>query len=159
MRKTLDAVAADPPDYVFTNTTRPHTDGPGDMVPDSYVRVWDELAANDIAILGIRDTPWMISDGVLFSPVDCLADGGDPESCGVPRREALADYDPARDYAEDYPSLKLLDLSDAICRADICSVVEGNVLVYRDSHHLTATYVRTLTDELGRQISEATGWW
>ena len=38
------------------------------------------LAANDIAILGIRDTPWMYSNGFVYSPVDCLADGGDPES-------------------------------------------------------------------------------
>jgi len=155
--KTLDTIIAERPDFVFTNTTRPRTDGPGDMVPEAYVRVWEELNANGVAVLGIRDTPWMLHDGMLVSPVDCLSDGGDPDSCGVPRREALSDYDPARDYDDDFPLLHLLDLSDAICRMDTCSAVEGNVLVYRDSHHLTQTYVRTLADELGRQISEATG--
>jgi hypothetical protein len=55
--------------------------------------------------------------------------------------------------------LKVLDMSDAVCRADYCRAVEGNVLVYHDAHHLSATYMRTLTPELGRQIGAATGWW
>jgi hypothetical protein len=33
------------------------------------------------------------------------------------------------------------------------------VLVYHDAHHLSATYMRTLTSELGRQMAAATGWW
>jgi hypothetical protein len=37
--------------------------------------------------------------------------------------------------------------------------VEGNVLIYHDSHHFTATYMRTMANELGRQIAAATGWW
>jgi hypothetical protein len=55
--------------------------------------------------------------------------------------------------------LKPLDLSDAVCRPDICRAVEGNVLIYRDSHHFTATYMRTMAPELGRQLSAATRWW
>jgi hypothetical protein len=55
--------------------------------------------------------------------------------------------------------LKPLDMSDAICRADYCRAVEGNVLAYHDAHHLSATYMRTLTPELGHQIGAATGWW
>jgi hypothetical protein len=31
--------------------------------------------------------------------------------------------------------------------------------VYHDSNHLSTTYVRTLVDELSRQLSAATGWW
>jgi len=55
--------------------------------------------------------------------------------------------------------LKPLDMSDAVCRPDICRAVEGNVLLYHDSHHLSATYMRTMTAELGRQVGAATGWW
>jgi hypothetical protein len=55
--------------------------------------------------------------------------------------------------------LKPLDMSDAVCRADICPAVEGNVLVYHDAHHISATYMRTMTNELGRQLGPATGWW
>ncbi|MFC3776119.1 acyltransferase family protein [Mycolicibacterium holsaticum] len=159
VRDALDALVADRPDYVFTTTTRPHPAGPGDMVPDGYLGVWDELDANDIAILGLRDTPWMYRDGTLFAPVDCLAEGGDAELCGLPRHEALAERNPTYDYLGRYRSMSILDLSDAVCRVDICRAVEGNVLVYHDAHHLSSTYVRTLADELGRQLSDVTGWW
>jgi peptidoglycan/LPS O-acetylase OafA/YrhL len=155
----MSSLVADRPDFVFTTTTRPLPDAPGDFVPDSYLGIWDTLAANDIAILGIRDTPWMYQDGVVFSPVDCLANGGDPESCGLPRSEVLASYNPTLDYLGRYPGILPLDLSDAVCGPDFCRAAEGNVLVYHDAHHLTSTYVQTLTDELARQLSEATNWW
>ena len=55
--------------------------------------------------------------------------------------------------------LKPLDMSDAVCRSDYCRAVEGNVLMYHDAHHISSTYMRTMTSELGRQIGAATGWW
>src|SRR5262249_7483941 len=98
-------------------------------------------------------------DGEPYQPPDCLARGGDPAACGMKRSEVLDKRNPTLDYVPDYPLLKPLDLSNAICREKVCRAVEGNVLVYHDSHHLSATYVRTLTSELGRQIADATGWW
>lgn len=157
--EAMDSMIADRPDFVFTTTTRPYTDAPGDFVPDNYLGIWDRFAEHQIAILGLRDTPWMFRDGALFSPPDCLASGGDPDSCGLPRSEALNDRNPALDYDDRYPLLTLLDLSDAVCSAEVCRAVEGNVLVYHDEHHLSATYVRSMTDELARQLSAATGWW
>jgi hypothetical protein len=50
-------------------------------------------------------------------------------------------------------------MSDAVCRPDFCRAIEGNVLIYHDSHHFTATYMRTMTPELGKQIAAATRWW
>ena len=155
----LAQIIADRPDYVFFTSTRPILNGPGDYVPDYYLGIWDELSANGIPMLGVRDTPWMIRGGWFFSPVDCLSSGGDAESCGVPRNEALAQRNPTLDHLADYPLMKALDLSDAVCRPTICRAVEGNVLVYHDAHHLSAAYVRTLTTELARQMSDALGWW
>ncbi|BBX93836.1 acyltransferase [Mycolicibacterium boenickei] len=155
----LAQIIADRPDYVFFTSTRPILNSPGDYVPDYYLGIWDELSANGIPMLGMRDTPWMIRDGWFFSPVDCLSRGGDAESCGLPRDEALADRNPTLDHLADYPLMKALDLTDAVCRPTICRAVEGNVLVYHDAHHLSAAYVRTLTTELARQMSDALGWW
>ncbi len=155
----LAQIIADRPDYVFFTATRPILNSPGDYVPDYYLGIWDELSANGIPMLGMRDTPWMIRDGWFFSPVDCLSKGGDADSCGLPRAEALAERNPTLDYLADYPLMKILDLSDAVCRPTICRAVEGNVLVYHDAHHLSGTYVRTLTTELARQMSGALGWW
>ncbi|MDX1883546.1 acyltransferase family protein [Mycolicibacterium sp. 120270] len=159
VRRTMDALSAERPDYVFITTTRPFADGPGDTVPEGYLGIWDELQANGIGMLGMRDTPWMYKSGSLFSPVECLADGGDADTCGLPRREALDDRNPTLDYADRYPLMSMLDLSDSVCGADVCRAVEGNVLVYHDSNHLSTMYVRTLADALSGQLSAATKWW
>ena len=46
----------------------------------------------------------------------------------------------------------IVDLSDRFCLDDICPAVIGNVLVYRDSHHITATYSRLLSDDLAERL-------
>jgi SGNH domain (fused to AT3 domains) len=150
---------ADRPNYVFTTTTRPRNPGFGDIIPDSYLGIWDMLSTNGIGILGMRDAPWLVRDGWLFHPADCLASGGNSVTCGIRRSDALDDRNPTLDVVVQFPLLKALDMSDAVCDKEFCRAIEGNMLVYCDSHHLSATYVRTLADELGRQISAATGWW
>jgi peptidoglycan/LPS O-acetylase OafA/YrhL len=159
VRNLLPRLIADQPDYVFTTSTRPWNVRPGDVMPSGYLGIWAALSQANIPILAMRDTPWMVRDGKPFAPADCLANGGDAVSCGIPRSQVLSDRNPTLAYQARFPMLKPLDMSEAVCRADVCRAVEGNVLIYRDSHHLSATYVRTLTDELGRQIGRATGWW
>jgi peptidoglycan/LPS O-acetylase OafA/YrhL len=46
----------------------------------------------------------------------------------------------------------LVDLSAATCPTDPCPPVVGSMLVYRDHHHLTATFARSLVDELGAAL-------
>jgi len=157
--KAMAAVIADHPDYVFTTSTRPWNIKPGDVMPGTYVGIWQAFSDNNIPILGVRDTPWLVKDGQPFNPSDCLAKGGDAISCGIKRSSVLVDRNPTLDWVEQFPMLKPLDMSDAVCRTDICPAVEGNVLIYHDAHHISATYMRTMTNELGRQIAAATGWW
>jgi peptidoglycan/LPS O-acetylase OafA/YrhL len=157
--KAMAAVVADHPDFVFTTSTRPWNIKPGDVMPGTYVGIWQTFSDNNIPILAMRDTPWLVKDGQPFNPSDCLAKGGDAMSCGIKRSDVLADRNPTLDWVEQFPMLKPLDMSDAVCRADICPAVEGNVLVYHDAHHLSATYMRTMTNELGHQLGRATGWW
>ena len=157
--KAMAKVVADHPDYVFTTSTRPWNIKPGDVMPGTYVGIWQTFSDNNIPILAVRDTPWMVKNGQPFNPSDCLAKGGNALSCGIKRSDVLADHNPTLDWVEQFPMLKPLDMSDAVCRADICPAVEGNVLVYHDAHHLSATYMRTMTNELGRQMAAATGWW
>jgi peptidoglycan/LPS O-acetylase OafA/YrhL len=155
----LPKIIADHPDYVFTTSTRPWNIKPGDVMPATYVGIWQALSDNHIPVLAMRDTPWMVRSGQPFFPSDCLADGGDAISCGIKRSDVLSDHNPTLDFVAQFPLLKPLDMSDAVCRKDICRAVEGNVLIYRDAHHISATYMRTMTKELGRQVGAATGWW
>lgn len=160
VQRTMDKLVADHPDYVFTTSTRPWNIKPGDVMPSTYIGIWQTLSDNNIPVLAMRDTPWLVKEGGRpFEPADCLADGGNAVSCGKKRAEVLVERNPTLDFVGQFPGLKPLDMSDAVCRAEICRAVEGNVLIYRDSHHLSATYVRTMSRELGRQIAAVTGWW
>jgi peptidoglycan/LPS O-acetylase OafA/YrhL len=159
VQRTMDKLVADRPDYVFTTSTRPWNIKPGDVMPATYIGIWQTLSDNNIPILAMRDTPWLVKNGQPLDPADCLAKGRTAQSCAVKRSDMLADHNPTLDFAAQFPLLKPLDMSDAICRADICLPVEGNVLIYHGAHHLSPTYVRTMTGEIGRQIAAHTGWW
>jgi peptidoglycan/LPS O-acetylase OafA/YrhL len=158
-QKVMKKLIADRPGYLFTTATRPWNIKPGDVMPGTYIGVWQALSDNNIPILAMRDTPWLVRNGKPFFPADCLADGGNAISCGVKRSDVLSDHNPTLDFVAQFPLLKPLDMSDAVCRPDICRAVEGNVLLYHDAHHISKTYMRTMTAELGRQIAAATGWW
>ena len=157
--RVMARLIKDHPDYVFTTSTRPWNTKPGDVMPGTYIGIWKTLAENKIPVLAMRDTPWLVRNGKPFQPADCLAKGGDAVSCGIKRSQVLSERNQTLDFLKQFPMLKPLDMSDAVCREDYCRAVEGNVLVYHDAHHFSATYMRTLTPELGRQIGAATGWW
>jgi peptidoglycan/LPS O-acetylase OafA/YrhL len=157
--RVMSKLIADHPDFVFTTSTRPWNIKPGDVMPGTYIGVWKKLSDNNIPILAMRDTPWLVRNGEPYFPADCLADGGNAVSCGIKRADVLSPYNPTLDFVTRFPLLKPLDMSDAVCRKDFCRAVEGNVLLYHDSHHISTTYMRTMTGELGRQIAAATGWW
>ena len=107
---------ADHPDYVFTTSTRPWNIKPGDVMPATYIGIWKTLSDNNIPILAMRDTPWLVRNGEPFFPADCLANGGDAVSCGIKRSEVLSDHNPTLDFVAQFPLLKPLDMSDAVCR-------------------------------------------
>jgi peptidoglycan/LPS O-acetylase OafA/YrhL len=159
VQRTMAKLVADRPDYVFTTTTRPWNIKSGDVMPATYIGIWQTLSDNNIPILGIRDTPWLVKNGKPFDPADCLAKGGNAQTCAVKRSDVLSDHNQTLDFGAQFPLLKVLDMSGAICRADVCRPVEGNVLIYHGAHHLDPTYVRTMATELGRQIAANTGWW
>jgi hypothetical protein len=47
---------------------------------------------------------------------------------------------------------KLVDMSAATCPVDPCPPIIGTRLVYRDNHHLTATFARSLAGALGAAL-------
>jgi hypothetical protein len=158
--KVLPRLIADHPDFVFTTSTRPWNIKPGDTMPGTYIGIWRALSDAGIPILAMRDTPWLVGKGNKpFIPADCLAKGGDALSCGIDRFAVLSERNQTLDFVDQFPLLKPLDMSNAVCRPDYCRAIEGNVLIYHDAHHISATFMRTMTPELGRQLGAATGWW
>ncbi len=157
--RVMARLISDRPDFVFTTSTRPWNTKPGDVMPGNYVGIWQSFSDAGLQVLAMRDTPWLTRNGKPFMPADCLAKGGDAVSCGIERYRVLSPRNQTLDYLDRFPNLHVLDMSDAVCRSDLCRAIEGNVLIYHDAHHLSATYMRTMTPELGRQMGAATGWW
>ena len=97
-------------------------------------------------------------EGNKREPFDCMAVRDDPVSCGVQRSLSLSPEDPGVEILGDLPGVSLLDYSDLHCGPDDCPVVVGNVLVYRDAHHFTKTFVLTMKPFIERDLGEALGW-
>ena len=47
------------------------------------------------------------------------------------------------------------DLTELFCAANICPVIVGNILVYRDDNHVTMQYARVLAPVLGALVDDA----
>ncbi|MGW4244129.1 acyltransferase family protein [Nocardia sp. NPDC004722] len=156
--EVIDRLGVEHPDFVFTTVTRPSDNG-GDETPQDYVDVWSALHDRGLQVIGIRDTPWLRRNGIRYRAIDCLAGGGDRISCGLPRAEALSPVNPAIEPAAAFPNMHLIDPNDAVCEPTVCAVVEGNILIYHDEHHLTASYSRSLAPELERELQPILGWW
>ncbi|WP_425552986.1 acyltransferase family protein [Gordonia caeni] len=157
VRDVMDRLAVDKPDVVFTTSTRPVSDGPGDYVPPGYLDIFEEFRETGQKVIAVRDTPWAF--GAPLSPPDCIASGRKPDQCGVRRAAMLSEVSPTDALEEEFPNITFIDYSDALCDDNYCPAVVGNILVWHDRHHLTTAFVRSLIPYLERDIQEATGWW
>jgi hypothetical protein len=149
----LDTLAELRPDAVFTTATTGQ--GGREHTPPGYLPQWQAVTDLDIPVLAIRDVAWP-----QINVPDCVAQHG-PENptCGADRAEHDLAGPPEIARSGELPDqVHILDLTDYLCEADFCPPVVGNVLVYHDDHHLSATYARTLAPYLGEEIVEATGW-
>ncbi|MFC7327531.1 acyltransferase family protein [Marinactinospora rubrisoli] len=144
------------PDAVFTTATSTSIDTDagfgGEVVVDGYLERWAELDRLGIDVLAIRDTPRFD-----FQAPECVATRGPDECVGSPA-PSMAETSPLESVRGVPENVTFLDLSRYLCTGDRCPVVIGNVLVYWDNAHFTATFARTLAPMLERDIQQATGW-
>ena len=114
---------------------------------DGFHEAWQPLRDAGTTIVPIRDLPLLTEAGEA-----CLQENpDDPLVCQQNRETALA----LRDYAMDAATawdLPAIDMTDYFCGPEVCSTVTGGVLVYRDAHHFTATYARSLAPMLEREL-------
>lgn len=106
-------------------------------------RTWAPILTQDIRVIAFADTP-RFSTGLS----DCF---GLKEKCNVPINTVLQP-DPLFVWSHSEPRLRLLNFNAGICPDGLCRPVVGNVLVWRDKHHLTATFSRSLAPEIERRL-------
>ena len=135
-------------------------DDQGERIRDeTRTRLWQqglgqtlmELPAATAAIV-LADTPYMNPN-----PATCLKnDLSDLSACSTKREDAI---DPTFDRAEqesvEAAGGTYLDLTGLVCPYSPCPVVVGDVLVYRNHDHVTATYAAQLAPSMRAAIAAA----
>jgi peptidoglycan/LPS O-acetylase OafA/YrhL len=149
-----DEIIAMRPDAVVTLATRDARVGQTEQTPVGFVEQWRKLDAEGIPVLALRDNPRFdhsVPDCVQTHPDDL-------DGCGVDRAEIYAPTPPWTDLPDVPSNVTFVDIADAVCDAERCPPVIGNVLVYMDDNHLTATYSTSMSDLLASRIEEGLGW-
>jgi peptidoglycan/LPS O-acetylase OafA/YrhL len=148
------------PDVVITSDypdvatpAHPTIGQPADaQIGAGMVPYWTQLKKHGIEVVAIRESPIV---GITIP--ECLSrNHGAPKNCTVPTGHAIRPRPPVEVASRAMGGqVPVIDMNSLICAKKTCPPVIGNVLVYQDSHHLTATYATTLTSYLATKLGKA----
>ena len=115
-------------------------------------RTVERLRTSGSKVLVVADTPRFET-----APPTCLSKN--VEEAGSCAGDPSSSLDPQLTAAEEAvtrePGATYVNLNPYLCDADSCPAVIGDLLVYRDVNHLTATFARYLAPTLQEQVEEA----
>ncbi|WP_255207565.1 acyltransferase family protein [Mycolicibacterium sp. PAM1] len=137
-----------PYDLVISTSARAETP------PVRFAKAWEPLAAAGSRIAVVADNPDNRDEALAC--LTRISLGGDKSGeCNTPRAYGFRVADPQVAAAKVVPGTTTIDLSDYYCNAVICPTVIGDVIVYRDNGHITATFAKTLAGPLEEGIKRA----
>jgi peptidoglycan/LPS O-acetylase OafA/YrhL len=152
--RVLARLGEDPPDYVVTTQAQSKgRDSDGTLSRDAMVEglrsIWSTLTSRGSTVVVIADN--IPPDKNIY---ECVAENpGRISVCSFPRNGGGGAASVQHDAVEGQPGVSIVDLNDAICPTEMCAPVIGNVLIYRQGSHITATYIGTLTPRLASALS------
>lgn len=123
---------------------------------DGTTRILKALSPASGHVYVLRATPGLSFDGpaclsarnwlpaLHLHEDDCHANAFNQQNADV--------YEWLKRAAMGFPNVTPLDFNDGICPDGLCEAERNGLVVYRDEQHLTAHFVETLSDELGRRI-------
>jgi peptidoglycan/LPS O-acetylase OafA/YrhL len=150
----------DAPDHVIAGASS-HNAAESSEVPEGvrtggldegYADAWSQVQDAGVDLTVLLDTP-----SLSFDVPECIAEHEDNlTECAADRSEALASsgYDDMTKAAET-ANVDTVDMTDDLCSPQECAPVVGGVIVWRDSHHITATYAETLAESLESELQES----
>ena len=89
---------------------------------------------------------------INYDPVDCLAD---PKVSGCDPPKRWSSTPPTRTLeaeAAEAAGASVLNANELLCPGTTCPVVVGDTVVFRDPHHVTATYMAQLAAPIGNLL-------
>ncbi|HVJ06777.1 MAG TPA: acyltransferase family protein [Acidisarcina sp.] len=118
-------------------------------------QTFTSLRAVEFPLVFLRDTPLP-----GYDVAQCLlrADWNSVQQCpALLRSTALQDdvYRAQVSGAQGIPNVAFVDLSNQICGDVYCDIMQGQSILYRDSNHMTASFLRGLSTDLYKELVRA----
>ena len=133
----------------------------GSVMESGEDAAWDAGLASYLSRVAER-TPRVVvladTPRVGYDPAECLATHPDIEGCDAGRERMVDEaYQEREAAAARRASVAVLSATEWLCSPNDCPLVRGSYLVYRDAHHLTATFATLLAGQLGAALDTLTG--
>jgi hypothetical protein len=118
---------------------------------------WRDAVAETIRAFPDETQVGVIADvpDMGATPAICLsANLENADDCARPRDQVFAtEVALAEQHATESSGGTYLDLNDYLCNTTSCPAIVGDELLYRDAHHLTASFSESLEEPLGREVT------
>jgi peptidoglycan/LPS O-acetylase OafA/YrhL len=137
------------PDAVFTIASRSQFGTNEEVLMPDFAGTIQRFTDAGIEVIGIRDNPRFD-----FDVPECVEKNPDAlDACTLTSAEVLPGSSPLDDLDVDTPLYTSVDLTDLYCPSGTCPPVIGNVYVYIDNNHVSATYWRTMGAQFEDRLS------
>ena len=129
------------------NTKEPFADS---IIKAGFAELIPTLQSMGISPIVITDTPYPGQDVPT-----CLSQAlSNVPSCTFTRAKGIRESRQQTNIAVAVDNgAQYLDISNWVCAVDTCPVISGNLLMYRDSNHITTTYAQWLTPFFDAAVS------
>ncbi|MBC3190283.1 acyltransferase [Pseudonocardia sp. C8] len=142
------------PDAVLTLATRDVRPGLTEVTPAGFVEAWWKLHDAGVPVVAVRDNP-----RPQFPVPECVGrEGRHADACALPRHDVYPSPPPYAELPDVPPNVSFVDVAPAVCGPETCPAEVGNVLVYMDDNHLTATYAETMAPLFADHFADRLGW-
>ena len=151
-------IAKGDPDIVFVGSSRdyeiedgasgrPDTRDPARLAAGPGRRPGRRCARRPPRVVLLAETPFL-----TYDPLDCLADPT-VSGCDPPRSRVVDDaYAAVEAAAALAAGATVLSANDLLCPGATCPVVVDGTVVFRDQHHVTATYMARLAEPIANLL-------
>jgi hypothetical protein len=150
--RVLERIRTIKPDVVITNGTQVRDQG--EVIMIGALSRWLKLESSTKSLVLLRDTPYLPMD----VPVCLDRYGATSERCNGNRIKLYREINPLVAVEQAHDWIQQVDMTDYFCTEALCPPTAGNIVIYTDSNHFSATYARTLKEPLSRKLLDKLPW-
>lgn len=117
-----------------------------EVVPKHWKSFWKSVTNLGISVIGIRDNPRRKDDATL-----CISRNRKNfyESCSISKQNMMSTAN-----LEESVSIYTIDMTPFLCSSAICPPVFDNKIIIRDSHHVSETYVKYISNAFEQKLAQ-----